>query len=280
MRPIIEKLAHSLPASVLWSYRVITAASRCLPHFIIVGTQKGGTTSLYHYLSQHPQIIPSQKKEVHFFDLHYRRGLSWYKAHFPRSKNLRVTERVFEASPSYLYHPLVPARIAEMVPQARLILLLRDPTERAISQYFHERRLGHESLTIMDALLAEEERLKPLVENRDFTHKYFFYAAYKSRGHYAEQIVRYLEYFKRENMLILNSESLFSEPVETLKKVTRFVGVDTDFSIRDFSARNVSDNRTSVDNEVHQYLDAYFFPYNERLFSLLGEDFGWNSRAV
>jgi len=262
----------------VWKYRIATSHSRILPHFIIIGAQKSGTTSLYHYLSQHNLIIPAVKKEVHYFDLNYQRGLSWYKAHFPRLKNIHHNEKVFEASPSYLYHPLVPRRIAKDAPQAKLIILLRNPTERAISQYFHERRMQHEDLPIMDALKAEEERLKPIIEKGDLTNSLFFYSAYKSRGCYAEQLIRYFDLFGRENILILNSDLLFSQTMMTLKIILNFVSVEGDFSLLDEEAKNVSDNRTRVDEAVYEYLDDYFISHNQQLFSLLGEDYGWNDR--
>ncbi len=119
-----------------WIYRRLTSGSRRLPDFIILGAQRAGTSSLYYYLSQHPQILPAVRKELHFFDDHYRRGLGWYRSQFPtRGARGTITG---EATPYYLSHPHAPARIQRLLPQARLIVLLRNPVERAISHYFFE----------------------------------------------------------------------------------------------------------------------------------------------
>src|SRR5579863_6754349 len=122
--------------------RAASSRIRLLPDFMIIGTQKGGTTSLYNYLIDHPNISSIFKKEPHFFDFNFYKGVSWYRAHFPSLLEKYYSERVHgqkfitgEASPYYLYHPLVPQRIKETMPTAytKFIVLLRNPIDRAYS---------------------------------------------------------------------------------------------------------------------------------------------------
>ena len=262
--------------------RQTTWRVRYLPEFIIIGAQKSGTTSLFDYLSQHPNLIPSYNKEVHFFDGglnphvdNFNKGLAWYLTHFPLKLELTNNKKAFEASPLYLFNPLVPKRISESIPNVKLIAVLRNPTERAISHYFHEKRKGRESLTIEEALQAEEERLKLVINEQDYKNNMFMHKSYKMRGLYCDQIKRYLEFFPMSNILILNSESLFKHPKNTLRRVFRFLGVDTEFTINDFKAHNVGSNRTKIDPDVYQSLQEYFRSPNESLYELIQEDFRW-----
>ena len=263
-------------------YRKFTWRIRCLPDFIIIGAQKSGTTSLFYYLSQHPQLIPSIKKEVHFFDGgldpgvdNFSKGQSWYRAHFPKRNELDNHEKVFEASPSYLFNPYVPERIFNLLPNTKLIILLRNPTERAISHYFHQKRKGVETLPIFDAFKVEEERLAPIIENEDYRSKIFLQYSYKSRGLYYEQIIRYLKYFKFSNLLILHSDDLFMHTEITLQQTFNFIDVDPEFKILDLQPKHVSNNRTKVETDVYDYLNEYFYSQNQKLFSLLDVKYDW-----
>jgi len=113
-----------------------------------VGAQKAGTSSLYSYMVQHPQVLPAARKEIHYFDRHYDKGLRWYRRHFPLRARLSSERLSGEASPYYLFHPHAPRRIAETLPDARILMLLRNPANRAISHYFHEARVGREKLPL------------------------------------------------------------------------------------------------------------------------------------
>ncbi|RAQ39531.1 deacetylase sulfotransferase, partial [Arthrospira sp. O9.13F] len=128
------------------------------PHFIIIGTQKGGTNSLYQYLCQHPQIIPAASKEIHYFTLNYHQPPQWYQSQFPRLPHPQ--QLTGEGSPYYLYHPAVPQRLHQYSPQVKLIVLLRNPVDRAISHYYWEVKLGCEPLSLEKAIAAEAGRLK------------------------------------------------------------------------------------------------------------------------
>jgi len=267
---------------LILNYRLTTWRSRALPDFIIIGAQKAGTTSLYAYLCQHPQILSPASKEIHFFDGdrspgedNFEKGESWYRSHFPRKSTLGIDKKTFEATPFYLFNPLVPKRIFKLIPKVKLIVLLRNPTERALSHYFLEKRNNRESLPVLDALMAEDNRLESVIKKKEYRNKAFRYHTYKSRGLYKNQIERYLNYFSRKQILIIDSEKLSSDTNNTLKQIFGFLDVDTKFVVNDLTKYNIASNKTQVDPEVYEYLNNYFHPHNEELYKLIGEDFGW-----
>lgn len=277
-----RKLYWKYRTKIVTKYRLFTSEDRVLPNFLIIGAQKSGTTSLYSYLSQHPEIKRSYEKEVHFFDGgvdpsedSFAKGDRWYRSHFPLQRDISEGQKVFEASPLYLFNPLAPRRIYDLIPEVKLIAVLRNPVDRAISHYFHEQRLHRESLPIMEALQIEEERLKPSLEKQDYkSHNYIHYS-YKSRGRYHEQLKRYFEIFPRKNILLLNSKHLFTDLDGSLEKVCEFVGVAPAYRTKNASPRNVGTNRTNIPPDVYEYLDNYFRPYNRQLCEMIGESYEW-----
>src|SRR5262249_28187228 len=157
-------------------------------------------------------------KEVSFFDRHYARGEAWYRGHFPNALRRRAVERrtgavplAGEASPSYVFHPFAPERVAKLVPDVRLVVLVRNPVDRALSHYHHEVALGRESLSFEDAVEQEDGRMRGELDRmRDpsyFSHAWWNYT-YLARGRYAEQLERWLTVFPRERLLIVPSEDL------------------------------------------------------------------------
>jgi hypothetical protein len=139
-----------------------------LPDFIIIGAQRCGTTSLYNYLTQHPLILSALRKEVHYFDNNFHKGVSWYQAFFPLislrngyAKILSIdnSHLTGEATPYYLFHPLTPKRIAGLLPQVKLIVILRNPVDRAYSHFLHATRMGFETLSFKEAIAREAERV-------------------------------------------------------------------------------------------------------------------------
>ena len=242
-------------------YRMIAAKKRALPDFLIIGTTKGGTSSLHHFLAQHPQIHISGIKEVRYFssEFNYKKGQLWYRSHFPLRDTINSSELVGEATPAYLFRPAASKRIQKELPNAKLICILRNPTERAISNYFMSLRNKKEHRPIMDAMLAEEAG----------------YDSYKRRGLYLEQIQRYENYLKRNQLLILSSEEFFANSQKVLKQVFEFLGIDETFECRDLLPRGVGSNKTPIPREVYEYLNKYFEPHNKRLYNYLNRDFGW-----
>ncbi len=189
-----------------------------------------------------------------------------------------IAPKTFEATPTYIFNPLVPKRIFDLLPKVKLIAILRNPTNRAISHYFMQKRKGNEKLPILEALKAEEKRLAPIIEEKDFSCKGFRHFSYKNRGIYIEQIERYLNFFPRDQLLIINSENLLTKRAETLKNIFDFIGIDSKTNIVnsiDLEPDNVAYYKSKVSPEVYEYLNSFFRPYNKALFKLLGENFGW-----
>jgi hypothetical protein len=283
----LSKPIQRMARQAIWEYRQATSRVRSFPHFILIGAQKSGTSSLFRYLTQHPQILRSFTKEVHYFDggLNarldtYQEGQEWYRAHFPMRATLGQRRIAGEASPFYIFHPLVAERIASLLPEVKLIAVLRNPTERAISHYFHTKRKGHEPLSIGEALRKEEERLKPVLQQGDWKDPALRRFSYKSRGHYEEQLERYSRCFSREQLLILSSEELFGQPAETLLRIFQFLGVEGKVNSIDLRPKNVATDKSLVSAEVYEYLDDYFMSRNQALFELIGREFSWQRAAI
>mgnify|MGYP001806257984 FL=1 len=198
-----------------------------LPTFLGLGVQKGGTTTLQKLLEQHPDVFLPPAKELHYFSLHYARGEDWYRQQFALAGS---EKRIGEITPYYLFHPAAPGRIHALLPQARLVVLLRDPVERALSQYFHSRRLGLETLELEEALEAEPQRLadaEVVLEADDGRHLSHQEHSYLSRSRYGEQLQRLETLFPKEQLLVLRSEDLFEHPVPIWSRVLEFLELET-----------------------------------------------------
>jgi hypothetical protein len=274
--PTIPEPARAVLRNAVWTYGRATASARPLPDFLIIGAQKAGTTALYAYLRRHPAITGPSWKEVSYFDRHYGRGEAWYRGNFPNRVRARG-KLVGEASPSYIFHPLGPERVKVLVPEARLVALVRNPVDRALSHYNHEVALGREPLRFEDALDAEEDRLRGEEERLAADPSYFSRAwwshAYKSRGRYAEQLERWLAVFSREQLLILPSADLGGEPERTHTRVLDFLGAEP--HRLDTYPRVYERQYEAMSPETRERLAAEFEAPNRRLYELLGRDLGW-----
>jgi len=272
------------------AFRASTNPLRLMPDFIIIGTMRGGTTSLYSYLTEHPNIGPAYMKEVHFFDVYFSKGLHWYRAQFPSSVQKYYTERVQkqnfitgEASPYYLFHPHAPKRIAKTLPQVKLIVLLRNPVTRAYSHYYHEVAGGHEKIaTFEEAIACEEERIAKEAELLDKNEQYISYNhrhfSYLARGIYVDQLKVWMNLFPKEQFLILKSEDFYADPAAGLKQVLDFVNVP-DLSLKAQKEEYEQLNTTTpprMNPATRKRLSEYFEPHNSRLYKYLGVDFGWD----
>jgi hypothetical protein len=224
---------------------------------------------LYDYLTSHPDVGAAWRKEVHFFDKNYDKGIDWYLAHFPRRDEVTLTG---EASPYYLVHPDVPARMREAVPEARLIALLRDPVARAYSQYQMNVRRGIEPLSFESAI---ERELARAAEGGEQAGPRWRRSSYLARGRYAEQIERWLVQFPRERLLVLKSEDFFADPESTLHRVLDYLRLPRWRPAR-FKVRHRADY-PSLDRRTAERLHEHFAPHNQRLCDLLGRDFGWTT---
>jgi hypothetical protein len=260
---------------------------RMLPDFVILGAAKAGTTSLYGWLSEHPYVAPASTKEVHYFDYNFYRGVDWYRSHFPRRAECRAFAaehgRPFltgEASPPYLSHPHVPARLKRRLPEAKLLVALRDPVDRAYSQYQMSVREREEDLSFAEAIAAEDARLDPerarLAADRRYSSWPIGCWSYKMRSSYADQVEAWFAEFDREQFHFLTLEELSVRPQETLDRVHEFLGLPL-HSYADLKPMHIAPRYDSLSAETRAELDEYFRPLNERLYELVGRDLGWGA---
>jgi hypothetical protein len=270
------------------------------PSFLILGGVKCGSTALHHYLCDHPQIVPAWDKEIHFFDreIFYReRGVAWYHAKFPPPYKLRGNRITFEATPNYLYHfPKCAERIHSYNPDLKLIVLLREPVERAYSFWNMLRvfsQAGGKTIlseaSVLDPAVMDEcrdlladGRIAPFetmvrrelqsIDDPQLRPELTFIRG----GFYAEQIEHYRKFFPPDQLLILESQSLLHAPRRALRQVTEFLGLPRhDWSAYRLQKINSYPYREEIPAALAEELRQFFRPHNERLYNLLGVDHGW-----
>jgi hypothetical protein len=263
----------------------LTSGLRQPPSLVVVGTQRGGTTSLFRTLRQHPAFVgPVHRKGVHYFDVEYHRGPEWYLGHFPlratisrRARKVGADIVVGEASPYYMAHPLAPGRIDALLPDAKIVVLLRDPIERAYSAYTHERARGYEQRSFEEALrdepaMVEVELARTLAEPDNLSEP-LRHNAYLTRGHYVEQLRRMEGVFGRDRMLVLDSHRFFGDPESEFDRLLEFLG------LRPFDGlthdRHNARPRVPLADHLEEELAAHFAPWDAELAAWLGWTPSW-----
>lgn len=263
----------------------LDASQRALPNFLVVGAQRSGTTSLFLYLLEHRLVFgPRRAKGVHYFDTDFDKPVDWYRAHFPRRSSLEkraretgMTPAVGEGAPYYLFHPTIPDRVAELMPDCRILMVLREPLDRAVSHHAHEVRRGFETLSLIDALEAETERLageeERLIADPTYISRPHIHHAYIGRSQYAPQVERYLDRFGPDQVLVLDSAALKEEPASTVQQATDFLGLDP-ITGAEYPLYNKRD-RDPVDAELRARFGPLFDASNARLRELLPQGLSW-----
>jgi hypothetical protein len=290
-RALREAAVTSAKRTVRWAALTAvrpTSGKRMLPDYVIVGAQRAGTTSLHRHLLGHPNVARALLglKGMHYFSTNYSRGLQWYRSHFPTNAAKAKFEAangsklvVGEGSPYYIFHPQAMERMAEALPDARIVVMLRDPVARAYSHYQHMLFEGLERVgSFEEALALEPERLAGEVDKiladpryRSFHHQHHSYLA---RGHYAEQITRLWSLYPREQTLILRSEDFLSDAVSGLEQTVEFLGLPAFTFPAELREHNVG-RYPKINPETRARLAEHFRESNERLYELLGRDMGW-----
>jgi hypothetical protein len=266
-------------------FQILTATQRLWPDFLILGAQRGGTTSLFRSLEQHPDVVSSSRKEIHYFDYQMDRGDRWYRGHFPlrlwqtvRRRQGRPPFRTGEATPYYFACPQAPRRAFGAVPGARLIVLLRNPIDRAWSHFRMARGQNTESLSFEDALRAEPERLRGEYEKLCADDAYYSFSyhrqSYMTRGIYLRQLQDWLKFYERSQLLVLKSEDFYSAPPAVYRRVCEFLGLK-DWQPGKFEKFNAQGSRDMLP-ETRVWLSNYFRPHNAALSEFLGADFHWD----
>ncbi len=281
---------HALRGGVR-RYGAATASQRLLPDFLIIGAKKAGTSSLMNWLFQHPAVarmFPAAEgvKSPHYFDLNYSKGRRWYASHFPSRAARHRQERqlgglsvVGEASPYYMFHPAVPARVAHDLPDVRVIVLLREPGARAYSNYWDRVAFGTEDLpTFEQAIDAEPQRLAQVDTDRlrndpGYYSVHHDHHTYLARGRYAEHLRAWLDQTPAERLLIVRAEDLFRDAAKTFDAVQDFLRLP----VRHEVALGPYNSRTHppIAPATKSRLAEYYRPHNAALYELIGRDLGW-----
>lgn len=282
------------------AFRVLgsaTADLRPLPDFLLIGTKRGGTTSLYYDILKIPQVVtmfPSARllpkanetKGVHFFDTFYGKGLRWYRSYMPTRWARRRAERrlgkrvvVGEASPYYLFHPLAAARAHAVMPDAKIIALLRDPVERTHSHWKERRRSNAEPLEFAEALDAERDRLageqeRIIAEAPHYVSYPHEQQSYESQSHYAPALRRWADLYGMENILVLTSEDYYADQPAAVATVARFLGLDAP-ALTSGGHLNAAPG-TSMDPELRRRLEEGFAEDNAELERMIGRKLPWS----
>jgi len=258
-----------------------------LPDFLIIGAQKSATTSLLSYVGQHPQVKLGWKKATHYFDLHPERSARWYAWNFPLAGNPagfltgRPSRRQWltgESCPAYMFFPEVPQRVLNSIPQARFIIILRDPVWRLVSHYYHERRKQRVAAGFADYVARSIDMDWP-APGDDMPTVRQFHAV--PRGFYEDQIRHWLQFFPRQRFCIVRFEDLVAESAATMNRIFAFLGlgshgVDTSQVLNKGTGARDSE---VLDADLLRRLDDLYRERNAGLASLIGEDFTYWQRT-
>lgn len=272
--------------SAVRSWGARTAARRPLPDYLIIGAKKGGTSSLTNWLIQHPdnlRMFPSFQplKSAHFFDIDYHRGVDWYRGHFPteRTRAQHPGAIVGEASPYYMFHPAAAGRARAVVPDAKIVAVLRNPVSRAYSNYWDRVSAGTETLpTFEAAIAAEAERMADVDHYRLRTDPGYYSLAhdqfsYLARGRYLEHLSTWLDAYPAEQVLVLRGEDMYGDPAGVFARVQRFLGLrEVAVDTKTYNERS----KPPIDPRTKARLAEYYRPHNAALYERLGRDLGWD----
>ena len=279
-----EKLKSSVSA-INKRYSSLIGPLHSLPDYLIIGAAKCGTSSLYEYLVQHPNVEPAIGKEINFFDMRYDRGINWYRTYFPPLIQRNFTKNIFknnlitgEATPRYIDHPHAPERVAKTIPNVKLIVMLRNPVDRAYSHYQMEYANKNEDLSFEDILTEEPKRMEGEIEklttDKNYDSKEYPHRAYLATGHYAKYLKNWFKYFPREQFLIINNEDFLSDISKGYNKVLNFLGLPN-FDLPEYK-RIHGRKYDKMKSETRKKLIEYYRPHNAELYKLLNKDFGWD----
>jgi len=289
LRPHLAKhrKLHDFVISLDRAYSNLTGFAHVLPDFYIIGAQKCGTSALYDYLVQHPSIHPCTTKEPRFFDKYYDRGINWYKSCFP-FKIKKNVEKIFfhrkfltgEATERYLEHPHVAKRLKHLTPNAKIIIILRNPIDRAYSHYNMRFNSKKEELSFEEAIEKESIRTKNeyelMLNDENYYSFDYFHHSYLDRSIYVDKIKHWMKIFPKNQFLILQSEPFFKNPDETYQKVLEFLELPK-WQLKKY--KKIGSGKYSnpkMKSETKSKLLEYFRPHNENLFKLLNSTFDWN----
>ena len=279
IKKIYQKIFYGL---IKRNYYYLSSPFRVLPECFVIGVVRSGTTSLYHYLGQHPCISSSAYDEIGYFDNNYHLGVNWYKSLFPTkfTKNKIIKKHgkflTYDVTPFYIYNSLVARRILASFPRAKIISNLRNPIDRAYSNYILMYQDGDTTKTfeeIIQIAMDEIEKNKSKLNDEAYAAD-TFYQNILARGFYADQLEIWFEIFQKKQILIIPSEDLALKPDQVLTKVFEFLDLPY-FKIKDFTRQNKREYLPMKD-ETRKLLIEFYKPYNKKLFGMLDRKFDWD----
>ena len=278
IRDLYQKLFYQFYQRNIYA---LTGPIRSLPDFIIIGTARSGSTSLYYNICQHPCVLSAAYDELGYFDSNFHLGLNWYRSLFPTlfSKWIVKQKKQFaitgEDTPFYIWNPLVAKRILKILPKIKLIVVLRNPVDRAYSNYHLGIRAGSENLSFEDAIQIELKKLNEI--NDEFEHnveKYTIPRSYIAKGFYANQLKIWLELFNSEQLIIISTEDLESNPQGTLDRIYDFLKIPKNHKLIPEKQKKAS--YPKMKNETREFLINLYKKNNAELFSMIGQKFDWD----
>ena len=277
---VAEKLSpnsnmYSMAKSAYRLSKNTSSKFRTLPDFIIFGESKCGTNSLSANLIEHPKIPPFSRS-IHFFDAAFDNGVGWYKQYFP-TKWKKKDQLTGECTP-YLHYPHSAKRVFSVVPNVKLIAILRNPIDRAYSNWKMETTFGYENLPFAEGVKEEENRIgkeiEKILENESYWSLPLFRYSYLERGKYAKNLKSWFEIFPKEQILIISSEDFDSKPQETVNNIFQFLNLPI-HTIRNLEKKNVR-ILPKMTKQTRDELIEFFKPHNERLFKMINKKFDWD----
>tara|TARA_Y100000817_G_C16859644_1_gene545296 strand:+ start:1673 stop:2512 length:840 start_codon:yes stop_codon:yes gene_type:complete len=255
----------------------ITASSRILPDFIINGTVRSGTTSLYYNICEHPSILSADYDEIGFFDSNYQLGINWYRSMFPTQKEISELKKktgfaiTGEDTPFYFWKKEAARRILNDLPNVKIISIFRNPIDRAYSNYNLSIRANTEKLSFEDAI---EEEMRFLDEH-SFRESVDRQRSYIAKGIYEKQINFWFEIFPKKQIHILSTEDMKKNPQDTLKKIFRFL------EIPEYTIENPHNQKAvkyeKMSEETRKLLCDFYKPHNEKFFQIIDKKFDWEN---
>jgi len=288
LRPKLKKhpKLHNALISMHRAYCSLTSFLHVLPDYYIIGVAKSGTSSLYECLVQHLCVEPASTKEIHFFDRYPDRGLSWYKVCFPFKLHKFFVKKISrsdfitgEATPRYIEHPKTAEKILELTPNAKLIVMLRNPIDRAYSHWNMNYEVKKETLSFEKSIEIEKKRIageyEKMLKNESYYSLTYYHFSYLERSTYANYLEKWFKVFPRKQFLIINADVFFKKPQYVYNKVLNFLDLP-DWKLKHFKKYRIGRYIEPIKPDTRKKLVEYFRPHNERLYKLIGEDFNWD----
>ena len=278
-KKIYQKILYGL---IRRHYYYLSSSFRVLPECFVIGVVRSGTTSLYHYLSQHPSIAPAAYDELGYFDDNYHLGVNWYKSLFPtkftRNKIIKKHGKflTYDVTPFYIYNPLVAKRIFESFPKAKIISNLRNPIDRAYSNYNDALEMGDIKIPfdeVVQIAMDEIDKNKSKINNEAYIVD-TFYENILARGFYADQLKIWFKKFQKNQLLMIPSEDLAQKTDQILTKIFEFLDLPY-FKIKDLTKQNKREY-PPMKAETRKLLIEFYRPYNEKLYNLINQHFDWD----